>query len=183
MGLHNKSTICNKSEDILINETTNTELTQINNSHESVLSDIRDKSKRLLLQERDRKVLHDELQAPERRLQQHQYPERYVRKLINIPTQGYPDNYHMQGVLTRTQDERILQLFGRQTHPGSNQWEYFVLGKDPSGLSIKVPLDSNNKRELEDNQEITIPIFDESKGSFTVKLYNYDVPRYNPYDY
>lgn len=158
----------------------NNKLNLIDNSY-SILTDVREKSKRQLLQERDNQVIYDDLHPPERRMPEHQYPDRYVKRLINIPTRGHPDNYHLQGVLTRKQDERILQLYGRQTYPSSNQWEYYVMGKDPSGQSIKVPFESNNKKELEEDQLVNIPIFDEDNGSFTVKLYKYDVPRYNPY--
>jgi hypothetical protein len=46
-----------------------------------------------------------------------------------------------------------------------------------------VPLKVNGDRELEDKQEITLPWFDESKGSFQVNIYPNDVPRYNPFVY
>jgi len=38
-------------------------------------------------------------------------------------------------------------------------------------------------RELEDKQQIDLPWLDKSKGNFVVNIYNFDVPRYNPYDY
>ena len=34
---------------------------------------------------------------------------------------------------------------------------------------------------MDDGQTITVPGTDPTKGDFKVKLYKYDVPRYNPY--
>ena len=58
-------------------------------------------------------VIYDDLHPPERRMPEHQYPDRYVKRLINIPTRGHPDNYHLQGVLTRKQDERPTRKFNK----------------------------------------------------------------------
>jgi hypothetical protein len=139
--------------------------------------------KRLFLKERDRDVLNDDFAPPEKREPEHSYPDRYVKRQINIPTRGSPDNYQTVGVLVRKEDERILQIFGRQKYPGSTQWEYYVSGMDSNTAPFKVPLKVNGDRELEDKQEITLPWFDESKGSFQVNIYPNDVPRYNPFVY
>lgn len=151
-----------------INTTRNSEKLQINNL-----------PIRKLLEYRDRNVLYDPLVAPERRVDIIQYPLPIINK-INIPTRGYPDNYQLVGLLSRTGDEKILQLFGRPTFPGSNQYEYYVT-TETNGFTNKIPIESQGKKEIEDGMSVNVPIFDQSKGNFQVKLYNYDTPRYNPY--
>jgi len=132
-----------------------------------------------LLEYRDRNILYDPIVAPERRVDITQYPLPILQK-INIPTRGYPDNYQLIGLLSRTEDEKILQLFGRPTFPGSNQYEYYVT-TETNGFTNKIPIETKGKREIEDGTYVKVPIFDQNKGEFQVKLYNYDTPRYNPY--
>jgi hypothetical protein len=139
--------------------------------------------KRMYLEGRDRRVIEDNLSPPERRNQEYQYPDRYVKSLINIPTRGLPDNYHVVGTLVRKADEKVLQLFGRQTFPSSNQWEYYVVGNDGNAFTNKMPLNVKGGREIENGQQINLHWLDPSKGQFQVNLYNFDTPRYNPYDY
>lgn len=134
---------------------------------------------RQLLEYRDRSVLYDPLVAPERRIDMHQYPLSILNK-INIPSRGYPDNYQMVGLLSRPNDEKILQLFGRPTFPGSNQYEYYVT-TETNGFTNKIPIETRGKREVEDGALIKVPMFDQNKGDFHVKLYDYNTPRYNPH--
>lgn len=142
-----------------------------------------DLEKRDFLQKRDAEAIYNEFRAPEKRLPEHAYPDRYVRNNINIATRGLPDNYHAVGTLVRKSDEKVLQLFGRQKYPGSNQWEYYVSGADSYGFPNKMPVAVKGDREIEDKQKIHLPWLDKSKGDFEATLYNFDVPRYNPYDY
>lgn len=139
-----------------------------------------DAERRQYLNQRDRQVVDDTLTAPERRLPEHNYPYNHVKRQINIPTRGLPDSYHLIGLILRNNTESAFNLFGRQTYPGSNQWEYYVQGS-MSDTSVKIPLKIRGDREIEDGQTITVPGTDPSKGDYTVKLYNYDIPRYNPY--
>jgi len=139
--------------------------------------------KKIYLDRRDRRAVDDNLSPPERRDQAYQYPDRYVKSLINIPTRGLPDNYQVVGTLVRKKDEKVLQLFGRQTFPGSNQWEYYVVGNDGNAFTNKMPLNIKGGREIENGQQINLQWLDPSKGQFEVNLYNFDTPRYNPYDY
>jgi hypothetical protein len=139
--------------------------------------------KRLLLEKRDISALHNDFKAPEKRLPEHQYPNKDVKKLINIPSRGQPDNYHAIGTLVRKSDEKVVQLFGRQKYPSSNQWEYYTTGNDSHQFPTKMPLTTKGNREIEDKQEINLEWLDSTKGPFVVNLYEYDVPRYNPYDY
>jgi hypothetical protein len=132
---------------------------------------------RQLLENRDRSLLYDPLSAPERRVDINQYPVK-IQDLINVPTRGYPDNYQLMGIASREQDEKIVQLFGRATFPGSNQYEYYITSSE-NGFSNKIPIQNKGQKEILDNDIIHIPEL--NKGQFKVKLYNYNTPRYNPY--
>ncbi len=128
---------------------------------------------------RDRKVLDDPIFPPERRLGRHIYRNN-VYNHFNIPSRGYPDNYQILGILTRNSDEKNLQLFGRQTYPGSRTYEYFVTGNDLSGLQTKIPLKTSNNKQIHDNDMINVPQLNSSKGKFKVSLYDLNAPVYNP---
>jgi hypothetical protein len=134
---------------------------------------------RKTLENRDRSIILDPLIAPERRVDLIQYPMT-IKNQLNIPTRGYPDNYQMMGIVTREADEKILQLFGRATFPGSNQYEYYVTTSE-FGFQNKIPVNTRGGKEILDNDIIHIPEFNKNKGEFKVKLYNYNTPRYNPY--
>ena len=139
-----------------------------------------DIQRRRLLEKRDNDVIYNISTPPERRQPEHAYPFPYVKNQINIPTRGLPDNYHMMGLILRNNTESAFNLFGRQTFPGSNQWEYFVQGLLHNN-NVKIPIKIRGDREIEDGQTISVPGMDASKGHFKVKLYNYDAPRYNPF--
>jgi len=139
--------------------------------------------KRMLLELRDRRSLNDELAPPERRDPEHVYPSKEIKNIINIPSRGLPDNYQSVGALVRKADEKILQLFGRQKYAGSNQWEYYVSGMDRYGFPNKMPIKVKGDRELTDKDKIQLDWLDKSKGDFEINLYDFDIPRYNPFDY
>jgi len=139
--------------------------------------------KRMILEKRDREVVNDDFIAPERRDPEHIYPDTEVKNIINIPTRGLPDNYQSVGVLVRREDEKILQLFGRQKYMGSNQWEYYVTGMDRYGFPNKMPIKVKGDKELFDKDKIELDWLDKSKGEFEINLYNFDTPRYNPFLY
>jgi hypothetical protein len=132
---------------------------------------------RQLLENRDRSLLYDPIVPPERRINIDQYPVR-IQDLINIPSRGYPDNYQLMGIASRDNDEKIVQLFGRATFPGSNQFEYYVTTSE-FGFANKIPVTTRGQKEILDNDIIHIPEL--NKGNFKVKIYNYNTPRYNPY--
>jgi hypothetical protein len=157
------------------------QINKIFEDHQNRLNDAQ--MKRVLLEKRDISALKNDFKAPEKRLPEHQYPDRDVKKIINIPSRGSPDNYHSIGTLVRKSDEKVVQLFGRQKYPSSNQWEYYTTGNDSHQFPTKMPLITKGNREIEDKQEINLEWLDPTKGKFIVNLYEYDVPRYNPYDY
>ena len=134
-----------------------------------------------LLKKRDYNALHDDLSAPTRRHPKHIYPTQPNDFINNIPTRGFPDNYHYLGNLIRNSDNKIVKLFGRQIYPGSNQYEYYGITTDNNGAEIKIKIDTNNNKELYDNDTIDIEFLDISKGSFKLFMNDFDRPRYNPF--
>ena len=135
--------------------------------------------KRIMLTNRDQNVLLNDFTPPERRVPSYAYPNSVIKQQFNIPTRGTPDNYQLLGLVMRDNTETAYNLFGRQTFPGSNQYEYYVQGNLDRNI-VKIPLTINGDREIEDGQIITIPGTSLINGDFKVKLYKLDVPRYNP---
>ena len=80
---------------------------------------------RTLLNKRDANVLYDNFSPPERRVPEYMYPS-VIKNNINIPTRGLPEKYQLLGLASRNNTETVFNLFGRQTFPGSNQYEYYV---------------------------------------------------------
>jgi hypothetical protein len=119
-----------------------------------------------------KKVYYDDFQPPEQ-------INRHVRS-INIPTRGFPENYQLKGLLLRDNTETAYNLFGRQKFPGSSQYEYYIIANMDRN-HVKIPLKINGDKEIEEGQTINVPGTNQNNGSFTVKLYDYDLPRYIPY--
>jgi hypothetical protein len=119
-----------------------------------------------------KKVYYDDFHPPEQ-------INRHIRS-INIPTRGFPEDYQLKGLLLRDNTETAYNLFGRQKFPGSSQYEYYIIANMDRN-HVKIPLKINGDKEIEDGQSINVPGTNQNNGSFTVKLYDYDVPRYIPY--
>lgn len=139
--------------------------------------------KRTYLNYRDKNVLYDDFAPPERRVVEYQYPTNVIKQKLNIPTRGEPENYQLLGILLRNNTESVFNLFGRQTFPGSNQYEYFVEGMARHGAKYKIAINIHGNKEILDDMIIHVPGTDQTKGSFKVKLHKFDVPRYNPFIY
>jgi hypothetical protein len=136
------------------------------------------------LKERDYKVVYDPLTPGEKRLPAHQMPRGIFKDRINVPTRGQPDNYQYLGNLVRETDEKIIPVFGRQDYPGSDYYEYYMMINQDGNFGIKIPLNNGDKRrEIEEEEIVKIDYFNETKGDFIYKPFDYDVPRYNPYDF
>lgn len=97
---------------------------------------------------------------------------------INVRTRGPNMNYQQQGLLYKEfNDGRNpvhLQLYGRQTYPGSNQWEYLV--GDKSLDNVKIPIGKTNN-ELQDDEEVNVKGF----GGYKVQKYPNEELKYLPY--
>jgi hypothetical protein len=130
----------------------------------------------------DRGKIEDPLEGPTRRVSRSQIPPWYLRRQIDLSTRGYADNYRVFGVLiqqgtTEIGKEQILQLYGRETIPRSNRYEYYTTFS--SGVDqIKIPIDNPHNRELNDEEVITIAELGDAE--YKVQLYPYDSPRYYP---
>jgi hypothetical protein len=150
-------------------------LLYMNNKIEQILKEI-------FLKQRDNDVVYNPLAAPEQRVEARQYPYPNNNKSHSFwqKTRGEPDDYQLVGLLYNTDVNKNFQLYGRRVYPGSYEWEYYIRGKDAGGLDIKYPIQLNNKEEIRDGMELRVPI---DKNTFTVSIYNYDQPRYNPFPF
>jgi len=175
--IHSLSIISNK--EIEEKNNYNIKMEYIDNEDSPLENDIDNKD---LFIERDTQVINNILVAPERRLPRHIYPSKNMSDTLNVPTRGYPDNYQHMGMLIRKSDEKLLKLFGRQTYPGSSQYEYYVVDSN-SNSDHKIPLKVQSNKELYDNNKIDIDWLDTSKGQFDIKIFDYNAPKYNPYDW
>jgi len=124
---------------------------------------------------------YDPLEQPVRRIPRHEIHPYSLKRLIDIPTRGYPDNFIQIGILVKEGDpstnkeNKILRLFGRQEYPGSERYEYYTAIN--SGLdNIKIPIDIR-RRELYDDDIVYIK---ELSDHYRVHLHKYDQPRYYP---
>lgn len=134
------------------------------------------------IDQRDEDALENPLKPPNRRLPRHIYPSAAKDYIFEVPTRGYPDNYHYYGNLIRREDDKIVKLFGRQIYPGSNQYEYYGITSDPTGgSSVKIPIKVRGDKELYDKDEIDIEFLDSSVGKFILFMNDFDRPRYNPF--
>ena len=156
-----------------------------------------------ILKQYDYHKAFDPLIDPTRRVPSYEIPPYYIKRSIDLPTRGYPDNFTQLGILIREpekhynsfdssqnassenlnypkenldKDNRILRLFGRQEYPGSNKYEYYTaINSCPD--QIKIPLNTKRKWELYDGDIVHVPELNES---YRVKLYKYDAPKYYP---
>lgn len=131
--------------------------------------------KKLFLKNRDENTVYNPLAPPEQRIESRQYP---FPNMNWQRTRGDPDDYQLVGLLYNTDVNKNYQLYGRRIYPGAYEWEYYIRGKDAGGLDIKFPIQLQNKEEIRDGMVINIPI---DKNQYTVSIYNYDQPRYNPF--
>ena len=112
------------------------------------------------------------------------YPPRKSYQPINIHTRGESNTYQQVGFLHNNSNK--LPVYGKQTYPGSNKYNYYTNSDDYH--SIKLPILKNNKDctddmgcdELQNNDNITVTSYNDS---FEFTSYNFDKPRYIPYVY
>ena len=104
---------------------------------------------------------------------------------INVPTRGYVPDVQQVGILTNTENDQILPLYGRPTYPGSSKWLYHAA--TDKFQSIRVPVHVSSRdcsaeygcNELGDADHVQIPAY--GNREFTVSIYSLDAPRYIPY--
>lgn len=130
----------------------------------------------------DYEKIYNPLKEPTRRVSRSEMPPYYIKNIIDIPTQGYPDNYSLMGLLkpidngNNDEENKLYELYGRRKYPGSNKYEYYM--RIPKYNSdIKIPLNIK-KNELYDDDIIFVKHLDKS---YKVKLYDYDEIKYYPH--
>jgi hypothetical protein len=102
---------------------------------------------------------------------------------INISTRGETE-YVQIGILSNSNNDKVLPLFGKQTYQRSQQWNYYTT-TDSYNL-VKIPLSYEGKdcmkevgcRELNNGDNIYI---DEYGETFKIKIYESNKYRYIPY--
>lgn len=179
-SLNQNNSTSNNHEKSCNNNTINTIDALVSNRYEqpSIYKPLIDK----LIDQRDKNAVLDPLTPPNRRLPRHVYPNHVKDYIFDQPTRGYPDNYHYYGNLIRREDNKIVKLYGRQTYPGSNQYDYYGITSDGVGSAeVKIPIDIPNNKELYDKDTINIDFLDISKGSFILFMNDFDKPKYNPF--
>lgn len=111
------------------------------------------------------------------------YRPRIGKKMpMNIATRGSPRDYESVGFLKATEDNSMQKLFGRETYPGSNNWNYFSMSDDYHQIAIPINLEDkdctkeNGCKEIYDNETLNI------NGKDTkATIYEIDPYRYSPY--
>ena len=115
---------------------------------------------------------------------------------INIETRGSGGDFQQLGMLYKNEisdegkapgnntDNSVLPLYGKPTYRGSNKFLYYT---ETDKLNpVKIPINVNSKDcsddmgcdELNDGNNVNIPSYN---GTFKVKIYKFNKPRYIPY--
>lgn len=115
---------------------------------------------------------------------------------INIETRGSGGDFQQLGMLYKNEisdegkapgnntDNSVLPLYGKPTYRGSNKFLYYT---ETDKLNpVKIPINVNSKDcsddmgcdELNDGNSVNIPSYN---GTFKVKIYKFNKPRYIPY--
>lgn len=102
----------------------------------------------------------------------------YYSRRINIRTRGEPDDYHTVGILKKEGTDDVIPLIGRQTYPGSNQWNYFTM--TDSHLKTEIPLKrERNCTDVQGCSEINTNDNVELLGKgYSAEMYPYNELRY-----
>lgn len=133
-----------------------------------------------LIKEYDHRKIYDPLEEPVRRVPRHWIPPMHIKRLIDIPTQGYPDNFRQFGILKKVDEtndtNKILRLMGRETYPGSNRYEYYTRVSSGNEV-INIPIDNKKIREIQDDDVININSLD---SEYKAQIFDYDAPKYYP---
>ena len=104
----------------------------------------------------------------------------YYSRRINIRTRGEPDDYHTVGILKKEGTDDVVPLIGRQTYPGSNQWNYFTM--TDSHLKTEIPIkkernctDVHGCSEIQTDDNVNF-----LGNNYSVDMYPYNELKYLP---
>lgn len=131
--------------------------------------------------ERDYRIVYDPLAPASQRPPIYTFPPQKIAQYIDIPTRGYPDNYQYIGNLIRTNDEKVIKLFGRQKYARSDLYDYYGIASDGSNSGIKIPIETEHNKEIHDGDVIDVPHFNVAQGKFKAQLFPDQTFKYNPY--
>jgi len=110
---------------------------------------------------------------------------------IQVPTQGYPEEYQQVGVLTAqggsstsaSPNRTLLPLFGRRNATGRDRFNYYTRtdGFNPIQVSLNYKNrqcdDDNGCDEIFSGDTVSVPQLGQT---FVSTVYKYNVPRYIP---
>jgi hypothetical protein len=110
---------------------------------------------------------------------------------IQVPTQGYPEEYQQIGVLTAqggsstsaSPNRTLLPLFGRRNATGRDRFNYYTRtdGFNPIQVSLNYKNrqcdDDNGCDEIFSGDTVSVPQLGQT---FVSTVYKYNVPRYIP---
>ena len=104
---------------------------------------------------------------------------------VNMPTRGEALPYTQIGTLSNN-NNTVIPLYGRQTYPGSNQWNYYISNSSDGVQIMRLGISHDGRdcmkehpgcKEIMDGDTITIPQYNDE---FTFKRYNNSQFRYIP---
>lgn len=133
------------------------------------------------LENRDKNVAVDVMTPPERRLPIRNIPPQQVQNKFWKSTKGLPENYQYVGNIVSETSDKILPIFGREDYPRSDFWEYYIIYNQNDNFGIKIPINKNPIRELEEDADIELDYF--PGEVFKYKPFEIESIKYNPYNY
>lgn len=103
---------------------------------------------------------------------------------INVPTRGCPEETKQVGVLTSSNLDMTIPLYGRRLWNGSSKWNYFT--RNDKFVSVVLPVMNCGRdcseeygcNEIYDGDNVNVPQI--SNAPLKVTLYHMDCPRYIP---
>lgn len=133
------------------------------------------------LQQYDMNKAYHPLENPTKRPDRSEIAPIEIAQYLDYPTHGYTDTFQVLGILLKDPDNkfdpnRILRLYGRQTYPRSNQYDYYTMVQSGND-NIKIALD-NIKKELYEGDNVFIK---ELNSKYKVQINKTEPIRYNPY--
>ena len=107
---------------------------------------------------------------------------------INIPTRGYSSGYQQMGFLEQENpddqnNKKIIALYGQETYPGSNYYNYYTNTDGFQSVKLGVRrgnrdcMDDTGCKELYNGDSVEVQGYN---GSYKANIYKYDTPRYIP---
>ena len=132
--------------------------------------------------ENEKEELNEKINEPKRYYDSKYYNRGRMR--INVPTRGEPPSYQQVGILTDAdQPENIKPLYGRQTYPGSNLWNYFT--SLDSHLATKIPIyvsdkDCTDERGCKEIHKGELLNIGDPGNEYKANIYQTHAPRYLP---